>query len=138
MRQLLLGVNLSASAAPDADPVGQALAAEGLGFDFVSASDHPCGTSPSCRRRGQRREAPPLATEFQTLARGQGEPGAGYPLPWSVQTWLPGTVATDEDPGESAAFAHDLAEFIHGHASCRAHRRRPGRRGCVAVAVLDD
>jgi aminoglycoside phosphotransferase (APT) family kinase protein len=43
-----------------------------------------------------------------------GEPGAGYPLPWSVQTWLPGTVATDEDPGQSAAFAHDLAEFIHG------------------------
>jgi aminoglycoside phosphotransferase (APT) family kinase protein len=43
-----------------------------------------------------------------------GEPGAGYPLPWSVQTWLPGTVATDEDPGESAALAHDLAEFIHG------------------------
>jgi aminoglycoside phosphotransferase (APT) family kinase protein len=43
-----------------------------------------------------------------------GEPGAGYPLPWSVQTWLPGTVAAEEDPGESAAFAHDLAEFIHG------------------------
>lgn len=42
-----------------------------------------------------------------------GEPGAGYPLPWSVQTWLPGVVATDEDPGESAAFAHDLAEFIN-------------------------
>ncbi len=41
-----------------------------------------------------------------------GEPGTGYPLPWSVQTWLPGTVATDEDPGESAAFAHDVAEFI--------------------------
>ncbi|MBO0806771.1 MAG: aminoglycoside phosphotransferase family protein [Actinobacteria bacterium] len=43
-----------------------------------------------------------------------GEPGAGYPLPWSVQTWLPGTVATAEDPGESAGFAHDLAEFIEG------------------------
>jgi aminoglycoside phosphotransferase (APT) family kinase protein len=43
-----------------------------------------------------------------------GEPGAGYPLPWSVQTWLPGTVATDEDPGESIPFAHDLAEFIYG------------------------
>ena len=43
-----------------------------------------------------------------------GEPGAGYPLPWAVQTWLLGTVATDEDPGESAAFALDLAEFIHG------------------------
>lgn len=43
-----------------------------------------------------------------------GEPGAGYPLPWSVQTWLPGTVATDADPGASVAFAHDLAEFIDG------------------------
>ena len=43
-----------------------------------------------------------------------GEPGAGYPLPWSVQTWLPGTVATDEDLGQSVAFARDLAEFIHG------------------------
>jgi aminoglycoside phosphotransferase (APT) family kinase protein len=43
-----------------------------------------------------------------------GEPGAGYPLPWSVQTWLPGVTATDDDPGESAGFAHDLAEFIAG------------------------
>jgi aminoglycoside phosphotransferase (APT) family kinase protein len=41
-----------------------------------------------------------------------GQPGAGYPLPWSVQTWLPGVVATDDDPGDSAAFAHDLAAFI--------------------------
>ncbi|MFJ5897977.1 aminoglycoside phosphotransferase family protein [Streptomyces sp. NPDC093064] len=41
-----------------------------------------------------------------------GEPGAGYPLPWSVQTWLPGTVADDEDPGESVAFARDLADLI--------------------------
>lgn len=43
-----------------------------------------------------------------------GEPGAGYPLPWSVQTWLPGTVASEHDPGASVAFAHDLAEFITG------------------------
>lgn len=41
-----------------------------------------------------------------------GEPGAGYPMPWSVQTWLPGVVATDDDPGESAAFARDLADLI--------------------------
>jgi aminoglycoside phosphotransferase (APT) family kinase protein len=43
-----------------------------------------------------------------------GEPGAGYPLPWAVQTWLPGVTAADEDPGGSVAFAHDLAEFIGG------------------------
>jgi aminoglycoside phosphotransferase (APT) family kinase protein len=41
-----------------------------------------------------------------------GEPGPGYPLPWSVQTWLPGTVADDEDPGVSAAFARDLADLV--------------------------
>ncbi|WP_233220234.1 aminoglycoside phosphotransferase family protein [Micromonospora sp. RP3T] len=41
-----------------------------------------------------------------------GRPGAGYPLPWSVQTWLPGVVATVEDPGDSYAFADDLAEFV--------------------------
>ncbi|HEX9065834.1 MAG TPA: aminoglycoside phosphotransferase family protein [Streptosporangiaceae bacterium] len=43
-----------------------------------------------------------------------GEPGAGYPLPWSVQTWLPGQTANEEDPGRSEAFARDLAEFITG------------------------
>ncbi|MFC7532279.1 aminoglycoside phosphotransferase family protein [Actinoplanes sp. GCM10030250] len=43
-----------------------------------------------------------------------GEPGFGYPLPWSVQTWLPGTIATDEDPGGSWEFAGDLAELISG------------------------
>jgi aminoglycoside phosphotransferase (APT) family kinase protein len=41
-----------------------------------------------------------------------GEPGPGYPMPWSVQTWVPGTVATPD--GQSEAFAHDLAEFITG------------------------
>lgn len=41
-----------------------------------------------------------------------GRPGPGYPLPWSVQTWVPGTVATEADPGRSVDFAHDLALFI--------------------------
>jgi probable F420-dependent oxidoreductase len=47
MKRLLLGVNVSASATSDADPVGQAQAAEALGFDFVSTSDHPCGIHPT-------------------------------------------------------------------------------------------
>ncbi|WP_432102144.1 aminoglycoside phosphotransferase family protein [Streptomyces sp. bgisy091] len=41
-----------------------------------------------------------------------GEPGAGYPMPWSVQTWLPGTVAFENAPGGSDVFAADLASFI--------------------------
>lgn len=41
-----------------------------------------------------------------------GEPGEGYPLPWSVQTWLPGHDATVEDPAASIEFASDLAALI--------------------------
>lgn len=41
-----------------------------------------------------------------------GQPGHGYPLPWSVQTWLPGCDATVEDFAGSVAFANDLAAFI--------------------------
>lgn len=41
-----------------------------------------------------------------------GEPGAGCPVPWSVQTWLPGTDATAADPGGSDALAADLAAFV--------------------------
>jgi aminoglycoside phosphotransferase (APT) family kinase protein len=43
-----------------------------------------------------------------------GAPGHGYPMPWSVQTWVPGTVATEADPAASVAFASDLAEFVEG------------------------
>ncbi|NUS15991.1 MAG: aminoglycoside phosphotransferase family protein [Streptomyces sp.] len=53
-----------------------------------------------------------------------GKPGADYAMPWSVQTWLPGTVASDADPGGSDAFAEDLAAFI---AALRAAETR-GRR----------
>jgi probable F420-dependent oxidoreductase len=47
MTDLLFGVNVSTSAAPGADPVGDAIHAEQLGFDFISANDHPCGTEPT-------------------------------------------------------------------------------------------
>jgi len=53
-----------------------------------------------------------------------GEPGYGYLLPWSVQTWLPGRDATLEDPAGSIEFADDLAALI---ASLRATDTR-GRR----------
>jgi alkanesulfonate monooxygenase SsuD/methylene tetrahydromethanopterin reductase-like flavin-dependent oxidoreductase (luciferase family) len=43
----LFGLGISASAAQGADPVGDARAAEELGYDFVSTSDHPSGTEPT-------------------------------------------------------------------------------------------
>lgn len=41
-----------------------------------------------------------------------GLPGHGYPLPWSVQTWLPGRDATRADPAASMGFAEDLAVLL--------------------------
>jgi aminoglycoside phosphotransferase (APT) family kinase protein len=41
-----------------------------------------------------------------------GAPGDGYPLPWTVQTWVAGRDATMENPTSSDAFALDLAAFI--------------------------
>jgi len=43
-----------------------------------------------------------------------GEPGQGYPLAWSVQSWIPGVTAIDADVTESTGLAEDLADFIQG------------------------
>lgn len=47
MHSLLIGLGISTAAGPDADPVADALTAETVGYDFVSASDHPVGSRPS-------------------------------------------------------------------------------------------
>jgi aminoglycoside phosphotransferase (APT) family kinase protein len=41
-----------------------------------------------------------------------GRPGHGYPLAWSVQTWLSGNVATPDALARSDVFAADLAALI--------------------------
>ena len=52
-------------------------------------------------------------TRFRTTEQlAIGNPGLGYPMPWVVQTWLPGVTATELDPGGSEVFAQDLAELI--------------------------
>jgi aminoglycoside phosphotransferase (APT) family kinase protein len=58
-----------------------------------------------------------------------GEPGAGYPLPWAVQTWVAGTPAAEDDPGGSVPFAHDLAAFIVGVRSIDTQGRTFARAG---------
>ena len=44
---MIVGIDLSTPAAGGDDPVGLAQRAEALGFDFVSASDHPSGRGPT-------------------------------------------------------------------------------------------
>lgn len=52
-------------------------------------------------------------TRFATPAPiALGEPGRGYPLAWSVQSWIPGEIATPDGCADSKGLAADLAEFI--------------------------
>ncbi|MDA3625414.1 aminoglycoside phosphotransferase family protein [Saccharopolyspora oryzae] len=90
-----------------------------IGEDFAARFPLEPGDVESVRRK--REEEASAARELFGRTRFRtpepvafGEPGAGYPLPWSVQSWLPGVVATEEDPRESVAFARDLGEFIRG------------------------
>jgi len=41
-----------------------------------------------------------------------GEPGADYPLPWSVYRWVPGVAARDTSAAHSPRFAEQLAGFV--------------------------
>ncbi|MGM9470375.1 aminoglycoside phosphotransferase family protein [Pseudarthrobacter sp. YS3] len=41
-----------------------------------------------------------------------GDPGDGYPLPWTVQTWIQGAVATPQGLAHSEMFAHDLVNLV--------------------------
>lgn len=78
----------------------------------------PLTGDPGETRRVLRREADAAAelagrTRFATPEPvALGEPGRGYRLPWSVQTWLPGEVATPTGAADSVGLARDLAEFI--------------------------
>lgn len=58
------------------------------------------------------REFSEASTVPSPLPVALGEPGEGYPLPWSIQTWLLGHDATVEDTADSTEFAHDLAALI--------------------------
>ncbi|KKB10149.1 phosphotransferase [Devosia chinhatensis] len=43
---------------------------------------------------------------------GIGRPGPGFPLPWTVQTWIEGLVATPNGQSANADFALDLVHLI--------------------------
>lgn len=56
-----------------------------------------------------------------------GHPGSSYPLPWSVQTWLPGTNPGPDSHAASTTFSLDLAQLIRSlRATPTRGRRFPG------------
>lgn len=55
--------------------------------------------------------APRLPLPIPTPLR-VGRPGAGFPWPWSIVPWFPGTTATIASPRHFGALAVQLGEFI--------------------------
>ena len=51
---------------------------------------------------------------------GAGEPGEGYPHPWSIRNWLPGATLNLPDLADPVLFATDLAAFLHALQACDA------------------
>ena len=45
-------------------------------------------------------------------------------MPWSIQTWLPGRVATSDAVAHSTGFAHDLADLLRALRSADTRSRR--------------
>ncbi|MGM7777670.1 aminoglycoside phosphotransferase family protein [Arthrobacter sp. KNU-44] len=58
------------------------------------------------------REFAAVSTVPSPLPVAIGEPSGEYPLPWSVQTWIDGEIATPGSVASSLAFAVDLAALI--------------------------
>lgn len=73
-----------------------------------------------------------LATVIQAPAPAHiahGAAGDEYPLPWSVQSWLPGTVATPDSVARSALFTEDLVSLLRSLRAADTGGRRFAGRG---------
>jgi len=57
------------------------------------------------------RLAPGLPVAIPSVA-GRGEPAEGYPWPWSVHRWLPGTCPVEGRVADADGLARDLAAFV--------------------------
>lgn len=58
------------------------------------------------------REFAAVSTAPSPLPVAVGEPSGEYPLPWSLQTWIDGEIATPASVASSTFFAVDLAALI--------------------------
>ena len=82
-----------------------------------------------------RREAEAM-TEFAKHSQfatprplGLGQPGALYPMPWSVQSWIEGEVATPNGLANSPGFAHDIVNLIASLRAAGTHGRHFDGKG---------
>ena len=70
---------------------------------------------------------------------GLGEPGEGYPGPWTAYRWIPGETASDERIADPEAFACDLAGFVSAlHAMDTGGRTWNGRTRGGPLRLRDE
>jgi aminoglycoside phosphotransferase (APT) family kinase protein len=55
---------------------------------------------------------------------GLGQPSTAYPMPWAVQSWIEGDVATPNELATSTTFALDIANLIASLRAADTHGRR--------------
>ncbi|CDX21817.1 putative aminoglycoside phosphotransferase [Mesorhizobium sp. ORS 3324] len=60
---------------------------------------------------------------------GVGKPGLRYPMPWAMQSWIAGDVATPDGLADSTALALDIARLIASLRAADTKGRRFDRRG---------
>lgn len=68
------------------------------------------------------------------VPHGVGAPGPGFPLPWSLQAWVPGFPTTPRGIEHSVSVAHQLASLIGALRERDVGERRfsgTGRGGCL-------
>jgi aminoglycoside phosphotransferase (APT) family kinase protein len=111
--------------------IGRGLAAR---FPLTGDDPHAVGAQLAAEADAMRELAAcsPVATPISVAA---GRPGHGYPLPWAVQTWIPGAVATPTGLASSTTFAEDLAGLIRAFRAVDVRGRRfvgSGRGGDLA------
>ncbi len=66
-----------------------------------------------------------------------GEPGYGYPMPWSVNRWIDGDTVTAENVTDLAQFASAIADFLTAlYKIDPAGGPQPGQHSCFRGAPL--
>ncbi len=106
------------------------------------AARFPLRSADPTRLRARLRSEAAAATEFHLACPFPapepihvGEPGHGYPLPWTAQTWLPGSTAAPTSDATSVALADDVDVLIEHLRDCGTRDRSfagSGRGGVLA------
>ena len=108
----------------------------------VAAARFPLrGTDPITCVKMLRNEARNMTrfAEYSPVAAprpvGLGQPGPRYPMPWAVQSWVEGDVATPDGFADSTTLALDIANLIATLRSANTngqHFDGHGRGGCLS------